>query len=170
MVSTAIRTSALFRRIRCSHFVHEYIRPIYARGQMRAWWAQGRPAPPPHEVKLAAILGLADRLDAKALIETGSYLGDTIRALRGRFDLIASIEIAPSLAEPLQREFAGDSSVRVILGDSGAELSKLLAGNCSPPQIQTSVGSAVPARVRRMASRAPMARRRPVSTTERMSA
>jgi len=44
------------------------------------------------------------------------------------------------------------------------------AGNCSPPRTHAEVGSAVPARVRRMASRAPMARRRPVSTTERMSA
>src|SRR5215472_1017198 len=104
MMFSKLRTSTLFRRIRRSRFVHEYVRPIYARRQITAWWAEGRPAPPPHDVKLAAILYLADRLDAKVLIETGSYLGDTARALRGRFDLIASIEIASSLAEPLQRE------------------------------------------------------------------
>jgi len=42
--------------------------------------------------------------------------------------------------------------------------------NCSRMYFQASVGSGVPARVRRMASRAPMARRRAVSITERMSA
>ncbi len=93
---------------------------------MRTWWARGRPAPPPHDVKLAAILYLADRVGAKVLVETGSYLGDTIRALRGRFDLIASIEIAPALARPLQEEFAHDPSVRVILGDSGVEIVRVL--------------------------------------------
>jgi hypothetical protein len=94
--------------------------------QMRTWWARGRPAPPPHDVKLAAILYLADQVGAKVPVETGSYLGDTVRALRGRFDLIASIEIAPALARPLQEEFARDPSVRIILGDSGIELVRLL--------------------------------------------
>ncbi|HBR99391.1 MAG TPA: hypothetical protein DD979_18740 [Gammaproteobacteria bacterium] len=93
---------------------------------MRAWWAEGRPAPPPHDVKLAAILYLADLIGAKMLVETGSYLGDTVRALRGRFDVLASIEIAQELAAPLQKEFRHDKSVRIILGDSGKELSRLL--------------------------------------------
>ena len=106
--------------------MHEYIRPIYSRALLRQWWSKGRPAPPPHEVKLAAILYLADRTGAQILIETGSYLGDTVRALRGRFDLIASIEIAPELAKPLQKEFAGDKSIRIALGDSGEELNRLL--------------------------------------------
>jgi hypothetical protein len=43
-------------------------------------------------------------------------------------------------------------------------------GNCSPCCIQTGIGSDFRAIVRRMASRAPIARRRPVSRTERMSA
>ena len=60
------------------------------------------------------------------MVETGSYLGDTVRALRGRFDVLASIEIAPVFAEPLQKEFHYDKSVRIILGDSGKELSRLL--------------------------------------------
>ncbi len=41
--------------------------------------------------------------------------------------------------------------------------------NCSAPY-EAGSGSGVPARVRRMASRAPIARRRAVSMTERMSA
>jgi|GEM_PF-1600740 len=125
-IITAIRTSPLFRRLRRSHLVHEYVRPIYARRQIRAWWHRKRPAPPPHEIKLAAILYLADLVGAKMLVETGSYLGDTVRALRGRFDLLASIEIAPVFATPLQKEFRRDKSVRIILGDSGKELSRLL--------------------------------------------
>jgi hypothetical protein len=123
----AIRTSLPYRRLRRSWLVHEYLRPIYTRRQLRTWWARGCPAPPPHEVKLAAILYLADRICAKVLVETGSYLGDTVRALRGRFDLIASIEIAPALAKPLQDEFATDPSVRIIVGDSGRALVQLLS-------------------------------------------
>ncbi len=65
MTFTPLRTSVLFRRIRRSRLVHEYVRPIYARRLIRAWWAKGRPAPPPHDVKLAAILYLADLIGAK---------------------------------------------------------------------------------------------------------
>ena len=123
----SLRASASFRYIRRTHFVHNYVRPIYAKRLLLNWWAEGRPAPPPHDVKLSAILYLADRIDATVLVETGSYLGDTLRAMRERFDLIISIEIAPKFAQPLQREFAHDNNVRVILGDSGIELPNILA-------------------------------------------
>ena len=126
MTFKTLRTSVLFRRVRRSRLVHEYVRPSYDYRLMRAWWDNGRPAPPPHDVKLAAILYLADLVGAKMLVETGSYLGDTVRALRGRFDILASIEIAQELVAPLQKEFRHDKSVRIILGDSGKELSRLL--------------------------------------------
>lgn len=126
MIITTIRKSALLLRIGRSRWVHRYIRPTFAHQVMRAWWAEERTTPPPNEVKLAAILYLADLIGAKMLVETGSYHGNTVRALRGRFDVLASIEIAQELAAPLQEEFRHDKSVRIILGDSGKELSRLL--------------------------------------------
>jgi hypothetical protein len=116
----------MYRRIRSLGFIQRNIRPIYEDRLLRAWWKQGRPAPPPYNVKLASIIYLADRISAKVLVETGSFLGNTIRALNGRFDLIASIEIAPVFARPLQREFRNEPSIRIILGDSAIELSRLL--------------------------------------------
>jgi hypothetical protein len=120
------RKSSWFRRLRRTAFVHDVVRPGYSRRLLVDWWQKGRPNPPPHEVKLWAILYLADSIGAKNLIETGSYLGDTVRALRGRFDLIASIELARALALPLQAEFGDDPKVRIIIGDSGVELKRLL--------------------------------------------
>lgn len=121
-----IRQSDLFRRVRRTRIVHEVVRPAYSRALLRDWWRAGRPSPPPHDVKLWSILYLADRIGARALVETGSYLGDTIRALQDRFELYASIEIAPALAAPLIEEFADDPSIRIIVGDSGVEMRKLL--------------------------------------------
>jgi hypothetical protein len=121
-----VRRTKLFRMVRGTAIMHEYVRPAYSRASIREWWRNGRPAPPPHEVKMCSILYLADRIGASALIETGSYLGDTIRALRGRFDLLASIEISPELAAPLIEEFKDDRHVRVIVGDSGAQLKTLV--------------------------------------------
>ncbi len=116
----------MFRRLRRSNFIHDIVRPAYSRRLLVDWWKKGRPSPPPHEVKLWSILYLADSIGARNLVETGSYLGDTVRALRGRFDLIASIELAEELARPLQVEFKNDPTVRILIGDSGVELRQLL--------------------------------------------
>lgn len=129
---TSYRQSKWFRTLRRRPFFHDIIRPAYSRGLLTDWWRKGRPIPPPHEVKLWSILYLADSIDACNLVETGSYLGDTVRALRGRFKLIASIEIAPELATPLQAEFKSDPSVKIIVGDSGRELGKLLGSIKGP--------------------------------------
>jgi hypothetical protein len=107
-------------------FFHDVMRPVYSRRILVKWWRAGRPSPPPHEVKLWSILYLADRINARNLVETGAYLGDTIRALRGRFDKILSIEIVPELAYPLQAEFAADKSIEIVIGDSGVEIKRLL--------------------------------------------
>ena len=70
-------------------------------------------------------------------------------------------------------------SLSPTLEDFNEDLRKLgidalVAGNCSAPRLQRAVqarfGSGIPASVRRMASSAPTARRRAVSTTERISA
>lgn len=123
---SSIRTSKLFRRLRRTAFFHEILRPIWDRHLVKKWWAAKRPSPPPHAIKLAAMQYLADRIGARYLFETGAYLGDTVRALQGRFDILFSIELAESLARPLQAEFAHDPSIRIVIGDSGKMLPSLL--------------------------------------------
>lgn len=122
----AIRVSKPFRRVRRSKLIHALFRPIWDRQLLRRWWAEGRPNPPPHSIKLASIVYLGDSVGAKYLVETGAYLGDTVRALQGRFDRLYSIELAESLALPLQAEFASDPSIRIVIGDSGKKLATVL--------------------------------------------
>jgi len=121
-----IRTSKLFRRIRRSKLIQSLIRPIWTGMLLRRWWREGRPNPPPHSVKLSAIMYLGDSIGATCLVETGAFLGDTVRALQGRFQRLYSIELAESLALPLQVEFASDPSIRIVIGDSGKKLADVL--------------------------------------------
>ena len=69
-----------------------------------------------------------------------------------------------------QAKMSGYYSDRLRGEDRSSLIAHLLDSNCSRPFGHAGIGRGMPARVRRMASRARRERRRAVSTTERMSA
>src|SRR5688572_5534864 len=90
------------------------------------WRAQGCPLPPPHEIKVAAIRAMARAHGARVFMETGTYKGQTLAAVRDLFDRVISIELDPEIHHAADQRFAGDSGVRCIQGDSGVELARVL--------------------------------------------
>ncbi len=90
------------------------------------WRMRGRPLPPPHVVKQLAILEFQRRRPLRTFIETGTFTGEMVDAMRPHFDRIVSIEMSPELYERASRRFAGDPRVRLVLGDSATELPRLL--------------------------------------------
>jgi hypothetical protein len=66
------------------------------------------------------------RYGCDTFVETGTYRGDTVAALRQRFDALWSIELDPGLAQAAARRFANAGNVMILCGDS-AELVPLLA-------------------------------------------
>jgi hypothetical protein len=62
----------------------------------------------------------------KVLIETGTYYGDMVEAMKNDFNRIYSIELSNELYENAKRRFAGDDRIMIIHGDSGIELGKLI--------------------------------------------
>lgn len=122
----AFRSSNFFRVLRRGRLVSAVLRPVWDRRLIRQWWKDGRPNPPPHAIKLAAIQYIGDKVSARNLVETGAYLGDTIRALQGRYAALYSIELADVFALPLQEEFAHDPTIHIVLGDSSEKLSEVV--------------------------------------------
>jgi len=92
----------------------------------RAWEKQGRPSPPPHIIKEELIKNFAQNFNTPILIETGTYLGDMVHAMRKSFTRIISFELDPTLAAQAQNRFAGDSHIQIIQGDSGKLLAEYL--------------------------------------------
>jgi len=88
--------------------------------------------PTPHLVKIKTIIELANRYSIRTLIETGTYLGDTVFATRNTFDRIISIEIDRELYERARRRFSKFSHITILLGDSGKVLPNLLPGIDTP--------------------------------------
>ena len=94
--------------------------------QVSDWKRAGRPAPPPDLVKERIIRSYRRQFDLRILVETGTYMGDMIAAMKNDFDHIYSIELSEQLHEKARQRFAGCERIHLLHGDSGVELGKLI--------------------------------------------
>jgi len=117
---------SFLRWLRHNAFTVNIVRPILNNNKLHKWWANEWPAPPPHIEKMNLLLCLANQINAKCFIETGSYMGDTIRHMKNRFDKLYSLELADFFAAPLIKEFKNHSNVEIIVGDSAKTLPKII--------------------------------------------
>jgi hypothetical protein len=108
------------------------LRALLQQRAVRRWEMAGRNDSPPAPVKYHLIREYRRRFDTRVLIETGTFLGDNIYALRHDFDRIISIELAPDLAARARQRFARESHVSILLGDSASVLPEVLAGLNEP--------------------------------------
>jgi hypothetical protein len=99
---------------------------------LAAWERQGRPVPPPHAHKQRVLREYADRHGLGVLVETGTYLGDMVNAVRGEFRQIYSIELDPALQRRAAERFADRENITILQGDSARVLPALLAQLDSP--------------------------------------
>jgi hypothetical protein len=90
------------------------------------WKRKGMPAPPPHLIKQKILKEYARKYGLKVLVETGTYYGDMVHAMRNEFDLIYSIELSRDLHEKAKTRFEGLKHIVLIQGDSGQELAKVI--------------------------------------------
>lgn len=103
------------------------VRMLLERRALRRWQISGPNDSPPATVKYHLIRDYRKRFDTRVLVETGTFLGDNIYALRNDFDRIISIELAPVLAARARQRFARESHVAILLGDSANVLPEVLA-------------------------------------------
>jgi hypothetical protein len=90
------------------------------------WILRGRPARSPHLLKQKVVREYGERFGLKTLVETGTYYGEMVAAMKRRFDRIYSIEFVPALAERAARKFAHDEHVRIFRGDSRVVMPEVL--------------------------------------------
>lgn len=107
--------------------IYPALRTLRQRREFKEWERHGRPAPSPHIVKQRTIREFAERFGVSILIETGTYYGDMVEAMKDYFSRIYSIELSNELYEKAKSRFAGDNRIEIIHGDSGIELGKLIA-------------------------------------------
>ena len=115
--------------------VRERLRAAKAAWQDARDWNVYRRAPttpPPHVVKVRAVLEHARRHGLDVLIETGTFEGEMARKCRESFREIHTIELDPALAEAAARRLGPWEWIHVHTGDSAAILPSLIARIESP--------------------------------------
>lgn len=92
----------------------------------RQWKAQGKPLPVSYRSKHDALREAAQRFHTRILVETGTYLGDTLFMLAPDFDTLYSIELSPLFHQKAKHRFQDLPKIHLIQGDSGKALFQLV--------------------------------------------
>jgi hypothetical protein len=89
---------------------------------LKIWERQGKPIPPPHRVKQLAIEEYQKTLGINILVETGTYMGDMVYAMKDKFQKIYSVELDFNLWRFAVKRFKNQNHIVVLQGDSGKVL------------------------------------------------
>ena len=96
------------------------------------WQLRGRPIRTPHLLKQRTVREYGKKFSLRILIETGTYYGEMISAMKNYFDRIYSVEFDPALAHRAARIFARDLKIQILEGDSQQVLPALLKSLAQP--------------------------------------
>lgn len=96
------------------------------------WKKMGKPIPPPHLIKEETVKEYAYKFSTDILVETGTYQGDMIVAMKNVFSQIYSIELGSNLYRKAKEQFASASNIHILQGDSSKVLLHLLTSLRQP--------------------------------------
>jgi hypothetical protein len=96
------------------------------------WRRTDRFGPMPARAKRHLLRRYGREFGLHILVETGSYLGDTVAALRRDFSHVYSIELSPELAQRAKRRFQNARNVTIVEGDSGTALPDIVSSLHTP--------------------------------------
>ena len=104
----------------------DVVRRIHETAVRLRWRSEGCPLPPPNAVKQGTIIRYATEAGIRVLVETGTYEGRTLRAVRPYFARLYSIELGEDLYRKACARFQSDPKVFLFQGDSGDRLRDIL--------------------------------------------
>jgi len=96
------------------------------------WKLRGEPVRAPHLLKQRTVRDYVRRYRLRVLVETGTYYGEMVSAMRRHVERIYSIELDPQLARRAAAKFARSSRVTILQGDSGQLMPELLRTVAEP--------------------------------------
>ena len=98
-----------------------------AKKQRKAWETGGRFGPP-HIIKQLHLKEHAQTYQLSTLVETGTFLGDMVFAMKDQFKDIYSIELSEDLHNRAKSIFKKYPHIHLVAGDSATCLGSVLSG------------------------------------------
>ncbi|CAG0944339.1 hypothetical protein ANRL1_01700 [Anaerolineae bacterium] len=111
--------------LRKTPFYHALLKRRYV-NEVKVWKQQGCVGHIPHLLKQNTLTEYAERYHLRVLVETGTFYGAMVEAMRNSFDQIYSIELDPYLADRARKKFKSDRHIEIRQGDSGKVLSDIV--------------------------------------------
>jgi hypothetical protein len=96
------------------------------------WKLRRHPVRSPHLLKQRTVVEYARKFGLRTLVETGTYYGEMVAAVKNHFDRVFSIEFDPALAQRAKGRFERDPRIRILEGDSAVVLPELLKSLAAP--------------------------------------
>src|SRR3954465_2744206 len=96
------------------------------------WKLRGEPQRSPHLVKQRAVQEYAQKYGLRMLVETGTYYGEMVAAMKNTVDEIHSVEFDHALAVRAQEKFARWPQVHIYEGDSQKVVPEILKSLTQP--------------------------------------
>ncbi len=103
----------------------ESLKALFKKTILFDWYRKIRPSPG-QNIKQAAVKEYAARFGTPILIETGTYYGDMIEAMKKEFRTLYSIELEPQLYARAKKRLAKYQNIKIINGDSAEKLPEIL--------------------------------------------
>jgi hypothetical protein len=96
------------------------------------WQLRGKPVRSPHLLKQRTVREYGQRYQLRVLVETGTYYGEMVAAMKGHFDRIYSVEYDHQLAQRALGKFARYAHIKILEGDSQKVIPELLKSISQP--------------------------------------
>lgn len=109
-----------------NYALRRVLRPIFAYTRDVWLWKAGLRTGPPAFIKQRHVKNFQKAFDIPVFVETGTYLGEMVNAVKNRFAEIYSIELDEHLVAKARRRFRKHKHVHIIRGDSSEVLPGLL--------------------------------------------
>ena len=108
-------------------FYNKPINFIRTGKEIKRWAKKGTSRSPPQAYKHKIIKMYAKGFSINTFIETGTYLGNTINAVKSKFKEVYSIELNKRLYLKAKHKFIKDEHINVMFGDSSEILPEILS-------------------------------------------
>ena len=90
------------------------------------WKLRGEPIRSPHLLKQRTVGDYARKYGLRVLVETGTYYGEMVAAMKNRFAEIHSVEFDSALAARAAKKFSRLKHIHILEGDSRIVVPELL--------------------------------------------
>lgn len=99
-------------------FFYDTILELCQKRQVNKWLDSDRSSSPPHYYKQIVLKDYAEKHELGVLVETGTYYGQMVYAMKNEFDHIYSIELSKELYHIACKRFDGYDHIHLSHGDS----------------------------------------------------